>query len=108
MAQKVKGTAISAKGVLLKDTKDIVKAHELSLISQPLFDAGYDETAKSGVFVKEYEDSNGNGFYAVLEFKTTTLHPDNASVKASKPKKDNAPIEIVFEDEDEGGEEEEE
>ena len=98
----IKGNALSAKGVLLKQAKDLIKAHDIESIESALAEAEFFGAKKEGVFVKTYNDSAGNEFYGILEYKSSTLHPDNASVKASKPKKARAPIEIVFEDEDEG------
>ena len=99
----IKGNALSAKGVLLKQAKDLIKAHDIESIESALAEAEFFGAKKEGVFIKTYNDSAGNEFYGILECPgiCTPFPFDNASVKTSKPKKASAPIEIVFEDEGE-------
>lgn len=81
---KIDTVAFTEKGVLSQKVKSKVKDHEVKNLQKILTDANYETSGKDTVFVKDYEDRNGQKFYAVLEFKTTNLHPDNAKKPKSK------------------------
>ena len=93
MATKINVGVLNEKGNMLANPKKAVKDREVKAIAEAL--NGY-EVAKNGSLVKAYEDVNGTEFYAVIEFKTTLTHPNNAKKPKAKAKANDAP-EITFE-----------
>lgn len=88
--------AFSEKGVLRQFVKQNVKKHEVEQLTKALAETEYEQGKKDSVFVKSYFDANGREFYAVLEFKTTSLHPDEAAKPKTKSTK-KEPVEFVIE-----------
>lgn len=81
---KINVSAFTDKGVLGQKVKKEIRNYEVEQLNSLLTDTEYQSAEKAGTFVKSYFDSNGMQFYAVLQFKTTSLHPDEAAKSKTK------------------------
>lgn len=90
---KIHLDVLTDKGVLKYKVKNHVKEYEMERLVPTLAELEYQQLDDESTFVKDYVDANGTVFYAVLEFKTTLLHPADRS----KPtKKDTDEPEIII------------
>ena len=86
MSVKLRGRAITEKGVVGGEARKVITENAISKVLQPLDNAGFEYFKEQKAFALEYVDSQGKTCYATLTLTVGVKAPNEKSKKVSTKK----------------------
>ena len=87
MSVKLRGCAVTEKGVVGGEARKVITANALSKVLAPLDNAGFEYYKDQKAFALEYIDGNGRSCYATLTLSVGVKTPNEKSKKSGGKKK---------------------
>ena len=86
MSVKLRGSAVTEKGVVCGEARKVITQSVLNKVLTPLDNAGFVYHKDQKAFALEYVDSNGKSCYATLTLSVGVKAPNEKAKKSSGKK----------------------
>jgi len=86
MSVKLRGVAVTEKGVVGGEARKVITENALGKVLAPLDNAGFVYHKDQKAFALEYVDSNGNSCYATLTLSVGVKAPNEKAKKSGGKK----------------------